>query len=95
MWTCVVDSGSTSWRVTPGGEQALCRYQIGTPDIEDTCGPEGRFISSRTEGSSDITNSSLSVTLSNDLNGTLVECIDAAIAGRNIIASYNICVVGM
>ena len=95
MWTCVVDSGSTAWRVTPGGEQPICRFQIGTPDIEDSCGPEWRFTSSRTEGSSDITNSSLSVTLTDDLNGTLVECIDAAVAGGNIIAFYNICVIGI
>ena len=95
MWTCVVDSGSISWRVTPGGEKVICRYQIGTPDEEDSCGPERRFTSSRTEGSSDLTNSSLSVTLTDDLNKTLVECFDAAVAGGNIIAFYNICVIGI
>ena len=95
MWTCVVDSGATTWRVTPGGEQPICRFQISFPDIEDSCGPEGRFTSSRTEGSSDISNSSLSMTLTDYLNETLVECIDAAVAGGNIIASYNICVIGI
>ena len=58
-------------------------------------GPERRFTSSQTEGSSDITNSSLSVTLTDDLNETLVECIDAGVAGGNIIASYNVCVIGI
>ena len=79
MFTCVVDSGSTLWRVTPGGDDGVCSYQIGTPNIKNSCGPEKSFTSSRTEGSSNINNSSLSVTLTDDLNRTLVECLDGTV----------------
>ena len=57
--------------------------------------PDDRFMSSRTEGSSDINNSSLSVTLTDDLNGTLVECLDATVVDVNATGSYNICVIGL
>ena len=94
--------GHVLWTVDPlHGESLLeekmpcvCIYHIGIPDIEDSCGPQRRFTSSHTEESSGITNSSLSVTLTDDLNGTLVECIDATVACGDIIASYNICVIG-
>ena len=56
-----------------------------------TCGPGGRFRSSPTEGS-DVTNSSLSVESINNLNGTVVNCIDVT---NNIhIASDDICITG-
>ena len=94
IFTCVVDSGSTLWRVTPGGDDGVCSYQIGTSNIKDSCGPENSFISSQTEGSSNINNSSLSVTLTDDLNETLVECIDGTVANGDPIGSHNICVIG-
>ena len=94
-FTCVVDSGSTLWRVTPGGDDEVCSYQIGDPNVGDSCGPENSFISSRTDGSSNIKNSSLSVTLTDNLNETLVECIDGTIANGDPIGSQNICVMGI
>ena len=90
-FTCLVDSGSISWIVTPGGADDECPYTSVTQRT-DTCGPNGVFTSSRTEGGSEF-NTSLSVVLTNDLSGTEVECIDSA-AGGGLVDSYNICVIG-
>ena len=92
--TCVVDSGSTTWLVTPGGDDGVCVYQVSTPNIQDMCGPENTFTSSHTEGSSDIYNSSLSVTLTDDLNGTLVECFDSTVVDGDPTGSFSICIAG-
>ena len=90
-FTCVVDP-ATFWVVTPGGDDEVCVYRSGNPDVTDTCGPDGRFTSSRTDMSQDINNSSLSVvSITNDLNGTLIECSDV---NNELIDSYSICIVG-
>ena len=75
-FTCVVDSGATSWTLTPGGRSQVCSYQSGL-QVPDTCGPDEKFSSFRTPGSVDNKNSSLSVvSITEDVNQTLVECID-------------------
>lgn len=89
-FTCLVESGVTSWIVIPGGADDECAYTSVTQRT-DTCGPNGVFSSSRTEGGSEF-NASLSVVLTNDLNGTEVECIDGS-AGGGLVDSYNICVI--
>ena len=92
-FTCVVDP-ATFWRVTPtpGGDNEECVYRSGNPDVTTDCGPDGRFTSSRTDMSQDINNSSLSVvSITNDLNETLVECADV---NNELVDSYNICIVG-
>ena len=72
----------------------MCIYLSGTQD-PDTCGPDGRFRSSRTEGSETAANSSLSVvSITEDLNGTMVECTDG-INVTNIIGSKTICILGI
>lgn len=91
-FTCVVNSGAASWIITPGGQDGVCSYSSVYPN-EDSCGPGRRFTSSRTEESSTPLSSSLSVALSNDLNGTLVQCADATVFD-SFIGSYNICVLG-
>ena len=90
-FTCVVDL-AVFWRVTPGGDDEECVYRSGNPDVTATCGPDQRFTSSRTDMSQDINNSSLSVvSITNDLNETLVECADI---NNELVDSYNICIVG-
>ena len=92
-FTCVVESGVTRWTVSPGGNDGVCIY-LSSGQTPDTCGPDGRFRSSRTEGSETAANSSLSVvSITEDLNGTMVECAD----GNNItdiIGSDDICITG-
>ena len=93
-FTCVVDSGVTRWSVSHGGSDGECTYISGS-QAPDTCGPDGRFRSSRTESSDSTANSSLSVvSITEDLNGTMVECTD----GNNItdiIGSKTICILGI
>lgn len=91
-FTCVVTSGAASWIIIPGGEDGVCSYSAVIPD-EETCGPDRRFTSHTTENSSNILNSSLSVLLTDDLNGTLVKCADATVSD-DFIGTYNICIVG-
>ena len=71
----------------------MCIYLSSVPD-PDTCGPDGRFRSSRTEGSKTADNSSLSVvSITEDLDGTMVNCTD----GNNItdiIGTDVICITG-
>ena len=93
-FTCVSPSGATLWTVGLGGEDDECLYS-GFFQRPDTCGPGRRFTSSQTEGSSDARNSSLSVVLTDDLNGTTVECSDATVVGADPTGSHNICVVGI
>ena len=88
----MVASGAASWIITPGGEDGVCSYSAVIPE-EDTCGPERRFISYATENSGNLLNSSLSVLLTDDLNGTLVKCADATVSD-DLIGSFNICIVG-
>ena len=60
-----------------------------------SCGPDGRFRSSRTEGSKTAANTSLSVvSINEDLNGTMVECTDGTNV-TNIIGSKTICILGI
>ena len=87
--TCVTPSGVIVWIVTPGGGDDECSYSRAT-ERSDMCGPDNRFHSDGSGG-----NSSLSVILTDDLNGTLVECFDGSIANANATGSYNICVIGM
>ena len=88
-----MDSGATAWTVSPGGEDGLCIYLAGSP-VSETCGPDGRFRSSRTEGSEIATNSSLSVvSITENLNGTLVACSDGGVS-NDLIGSYSICITG-
>ena len=91
-FTCLA-GGVTLWIVRPGGLDVECVYTSVTQSL-DMCGPEDMFTSSRTEGSSDPLNSSLTVVLTDDLNDTMVEYSDATVRG-DPIGSYNICVVGM
>ena len=71
----------------------MCTYLSNAPD-PDNCGPNNRFRSSRTEGSETAANSSLSVvSITEDLNGTMVECTDATNV-TNIIGSDDICITG-
>jgi hypothetical protein len=92
MFTCVVGNGATvAWSVDPGGTDGLCLY-VTTLQNSDICGPDGRFNSSRTEGSDSAANSSLSVvSITEDLNGTMVECADATNI-TDIIGSKTICI---
>jgi hypothetical protein len=94
MFTCVVGNGATvAWSVDPGGTDGLCLY-VTTLQNSDICGPDGRFNSSRTEGSDSAANSSLSVvSITEDLNGTMVECADATNI-TDIIGSDDICITG-
>ena len=71
----------------------MCVYLSVTQEAEN-CGPDGRFRSSRTEGSETAANSSLSVvSITEDLNGTMVECADATNI-TDIIGSDDICITG-
>ena len=89
-FTCVVET-TTRWTVTPGGDDRECVY-LSVSQSSDRCGPDGRFTSSRTEMSDNINNSSLSViNITNDLNGTVVECTDAT---GNFNESSGICIIG-
>ena len=84
----------TRWSVSPGGNDGVCIYLSGTEEAEN-CGPDGRFTSSRTEGSETAANSSLSVvSITEDLNGTMVECTDGTNV-TNIIGSKTICILGI
>ena len=88
-----MNSGTTRWTVSPGGSDGVCTYlsASGAQD-PDTCGPDGRFISSPTEGSETAANSSLSVvSITEDLNGTMVECNNVT----DIIGSKTICIRGI
>ena len=88
-FTCVVET-ITQWTVDPG-DDGECIY-LSAFQNTDTCGPDGRFTSSRTEMSDDINNSSLSVVnITIDLAGTLVECTDAT---GNFNESSRICIIG-
>ena len=72
----------------------MCTYLSCTQD-PDTCGPDGRFRSSRTDGSETAANSSLSVvSITEDLNGTMVECTDGTNI-TDIIGSNTICILGI
>ena len=83
----------TRWTVSLGGNVGECTY-LSESQIPDTCGPNGRFRSSRTEGSETAANSSLSVvSITEDLNGTMVECTDGTNV-TNIIGSKTICILG-
>ena len=89
----MVDSGATFWNITPGGDDGVCSSSEGNP--EDTCGPERRFISNATKNSSNQLNSSLNVFLTDDLNGTLVQCIDGEINGSGLIGNVVFCIPSM
>ena len=83
----------TLWTVSPGGSNGECIYLSGS-QTPDTCGLNGRFRSSRTEGSENATNSSLSVvSITEDLNGTMVECADGTDV-TDIIGTDVICIAG-
>ena len=87
-----MDSGVTQWIVGPGDDDQ-CVYLSVNPRPA-TCGPGGRFESSRTDDNGPANNSSLSVDLiTNDLNGTTVSCNDGTFNGQ-LIGSYNICIIG-
>ena len=89
-FTCVADT-TTIWTVTPGGDDGQCVY-VSSAMNEARCGPELRFTSSPTDVNGDVDNSSLSVdSITVDLNGTLVECGNAA---NNLIGLHDICIVG-
>ena len=91
-FTCVVSSITTRWTVSPGGDDDRCIYTSDDPDPE-TCGPDDRFQSSRTDDSVPANNSSLSVlSITSDLNGTTVTCTEGG--SLEIVGTYNICIVG-
>ena len=73
----------------------MCTYISSAPD-PDTCGPDRRFRSSRTEGSETAANSSLSVvSITEDLNGTIVQCTDDNNNIFDIIGSKTLCILGI
>ena len=88
-----MDSLITLWTVSANGVDTQCAYSSDNP-LTVTCGPGGRFESSRTDVNGPANNSSLSVDLiTNDLNGITVSCIDG---GTGVSArSYNICIIGI
>ena len=89
-FTCVAGTVITLWVVTSRGVTDTCLYRTSDPDNTETCGPEVRFTSSRTEMSDD--DSSLSVeNITNDLTETQVECTNGL---DETIGSYNICITG-
>ena len=91
-FTCVVeDTITTRWSVDHGGDGSDCVYFSDSQD-PDTCGPDNRFQSSRTNDNVPASNSSLRVdTITNALNGTIVTCTDG---NGELIGSYNICIIG-
>ena len=91
-FTCVGGTATTIWVVSSGEDTDTCLYRTSDPDNTETCGPERRFTSSQTEMSEDINNSSLSVvSITNDLNGTVVECVNGL---DDTIGSFKICIIG-
>ena len=83
---------ATRWIVSANGVDTQCSYSSDLPAL-DTCGPGGRFESSRTDVNGPANNSSLSVDLiTNDLNGTTVSCGDGGTG--ELTGSYNICIIG-
>ena len=88
-----MNSVTTFWIVNAGGNLTGCAYSS-TTQFPDTCGPDGRFKSSRTDANQLANNSSLSVDLiTNDLNGITVSCSDGG--SGELIDSYNICIIGI
>ena len=94
-FTCVVDSGSTTWRIIHGGNTDVCAYSRRTANEPETCGPENQFTSFQTREGSNIDNSSLSGKMANFLNETLIECLDGTMNTNNLMGSFTICLVGL
>ena len=98
-YTCVVvnsvAASFTVWRLTPGGEEPRCNVVHNDPDDTQTCGPGRVFTSSltgQTSGDHTTFTSTLSVeSISESLNGTRVECLDA---DASTVGSNDICIVG-
>ena len=91
-FSCVVSGVATVWAVSLGGDSTQCAYFSASP-APDECGPDDMFHSSRTDDNVPANNSSLRVdSITSDLNGTTVTCIDGGSA--ELIGSYNICIVG-
>ena len=95
-YTCAVVNSdfrfTTFWRLTPDGGVPPCIVQHNQPDIMQTCGPGRVFTSSLTGQSGDNTSftSTLSVeSISENLNGTTVQCDDA---DSDTVGSTDICV---
>ena len=87
-----MDSVATVWNVNDEGSVTECAYSS-INQVPDTCGPDKRFESSRTDVNESPNNSSLSVDLiTNNLNGITVNCIDGGTG--EVIDSYNICIIG-
>ena len=95
LFTCVVNSAATLWTFSPpGGLYRSCTYLSGLPDRNPCVPPDERFRITQTEGSANNFSSSLSVvTVTEDLNGTLVSCTDGV--NGNLVDSEDICIVGM
>ena len=71
--------------------ESSCNYRRNDPNVQ-MCGPGDIFTSSVTDENGDPNNSSLSVdSVTSDLSGTSVTCIDG---NAIIIGSRNICVIG-
>ena len=94
LFTCVVNSAATLWTFSPpGGPERVCTYLSALPDRNPCDPPDERFRITQTEGSANNFNSSLSVvTVTEDLNGTLVSCTNG---GTGNLDSDDICIVGM
>ena len=87
-----MDSLITLWIVSANGVDTQCAYSSEFPSL-DTCGPDERFESSRTDVNGPANNSSLSVDLiTNGLNGITVNCTDGGTGV--LIGSYDICIIG-
>ena len=82
-FTCVVDDTiTTRWRVDLGGDGSDCVY-FSDSQATDTCGPDNRFQSSRTNDNVPASNSSLRV--DTITTGTVVTCTDG---NGELIGSY-------
>ena len=94
LFTCVVNSGATLWTFSPPGRpERECIYLSSLPDRNPCVPQDERFSITRTEGSVNNFSSSLSVvSVTEDLNGTLVSCTDGNIGN---LGSDDICIAGM
>ena len=94
-FSCVGNSflvSNTRWEVTPDGGDAVCTVAHNVPGEMDNCGPGDMFTSSLTgRDGINYTSSLRAEDVPLSLNGTVVECVDAAL---QIIGSANICIIG-
>ena len=85
-----MNSAVTTWTVSLEGDDGECIYQSDR-QTPDTCGPDDRFMSSRTEGTANNLSSSFSVvSIIQTLDGTVIKCLEGTVT----IGTDNICITG-